>query len=173
MKTPTMEKIKTHWLQNPNKNYLGHQDLPNGEDIIVTIKSANWEEVKDPTRWTKDLKRVIHFLEQWVKPLICNETNAEMIMKVTWTKFMEDAVWRKIQLYVSQTKMMKQYVDCLRVREQIIEDNFSNKQALESLKKCETLEELQKAYLSLSHKEKADKEVINLKDNLKNTLWKK
>ena len=35
-----MENIeKTHWLQNPNKNYLGHQDLPNGKPVVLTIKT--------------------------------------------------------------------------------------------------------------------------------------
>ena len=42
----TKENIKTHWLYSPNKNYLGHQDLPNGEDVVLTIASANWETVK-------------------------------------------------------------------------------------------------------------------------------
>jgi hypothetical protein len=42
----TDDKTKTHWLQTPNKNYLGHWDLPNGKDIIVTISSAGWEDLK-------------------------------------------------------------------------------------------------------------------------------
>lgn len=166
-----MEQKKTHWLQNPNKNYLGHQDLPNGDDIIVTIKSAHWEDVKDPTKWTTESKRVVRF-EEKVKPFICNETNAEMIMKVTWAKFMEDSSWKKIQFYVSQTKVKKEMVDCLRVREFAPEDNFSNKEAIDKLNACKTLDELQKVFLSLSHKEKWDKEVLTLKDNLKIELWK-
>jgi len=161
---------KTHWLQNPNKNYLGHPDLPNWEDLILTIKSWHWEEVKNPTLWTKEMKRVIRFKED-VKPFICNETNAETIMKATNAKYIEDSVWKKIQMYVSQTKMMKQLVDCIRIRETAPKSNISNKKALIALKTCKTLDDLQKTFLWLTHEEKADKEVISLKDNLKTTLW--
>jgi len=166
-----MENNKTHWLQNPNKNYLGHPDLPNWEDLILTIKSWHWEEVKDPTRWSKEMKRIIRF-EEYVKPFICNETNAAVIMKVTGVRFMEDSVWKKIQMYLSQTKFMKQMVDCIRIRETAPRTMISNKKALTSLKICKTLEELQKTFLLLTHEEKADQEVISLKNNLKITLWK-
>lgn len=161
---------KTHWLQNPNKNFLWHQDMPNGDDMILTIKSGQWEEVKDPTKWTKDMKRVVRF-EENIKPFICNETNAEAIMKLTWVKFMEDSLWKQIQLGVSQTRVKKEMVDCIRVRESIENIVIDNKKAIKSLNDCETLDELQNTFLSLSHKEKADIEVITLKDNLKTKLW--
>jgi hypothetical protein len=82
-------QIKTHWLQSPNKNYLGHQDLPNGDDITVTIKSAQWEVVENMKLHTKEEKRVVRFMED-IKPFICNETNSATIVKVTGCNFMED-----------------------------------------------------------------------------------
>jgi hypothetical protein len=109
---------KTHWLQTPNKKYLGHQDLPSGKDIVVTIISAKWEEVKDPTKGTTDNKRVVRFEEKDIKPFICNQTNAGSIIQATGSKFMEDTVGKKIQFYVAQTKVKKVYVDCLRIREE-------------------------------------------------------
>jgi hypothetical protein len=115
----TNEKTeKTHWLQNPNKNYLGHWDLPNGKDVILTIRSAAWEEVKNPIINTSEAKRVIRFVEEadWLKPFICNEINANSILKSTGEKFMEDCVGKKIRLGVGQTKVKKEEVDCLRVR---------------------------------------------------------
>ena len=54
-----MENTKTHWLQSPNKNYLGHWDLPEKEDLILTIESAKWEEVKNPIINVSESKRVI------------------------------------------------------------------------------------------------------------------
>lgn len=111
------DKTKTHWLQTPNKNYLGHWDLPNGKDIIVTITSAGWEEVKNPIINTSEAKRVIRFKEKGVKPFICNEGNSQSIIRSTGQKFMEDSVGFKIKLYVSQVKVKGQTVDCLRVRE--------------------------------------------------------
>ena len=113
-----MTNEKTHWMQNPNKNYLGHWDLPNGEDVILTIAKASWEEVKNPITGSSAEKRIIRFAEdyQWLKPFICNETNAKMICKVTAENFMEDTVGKKIKLFVSATRVMKEEVDCIRVR---------------------------------------------------------
>ena len=108
---------KTHWLQNPNKNYLGHWDLPEGRDIILTIKAAQWEEVKNPIINTSEAKRVIRFEEKNVKPFICNETNAQSILRSTKCSYMEDCQGMKIKLYLSQVSVKGQKVDCLRVKE--------------------------------------------------------
>jgi len=108
---------KTHWLQNPNKNYLGHWDLPSGCPVILTIVSAQWEEVKNPIINKSEAKRVIRFKEvdKWVKPMICNQINAQMILKSTTEKYMEDCAGKKIKIAVSQTRVKGEEVDCLRV----------------------------------------------------------
>jgi hypothetical protein len=108
---------KTHWLQNPNKNYLGHWDLPSGKDVILTIASAAWEEVKNPITNTKDAKRVIRFVEKldWIKPFICNQVNAQTILKSINEKYMEDCAGKRIKISISQTRVKGEEVDCLRV----------------------------------------------------------
>lgn len=108
---------KTHWLQNPNKNYLGHWDLPNGDDVVLTIDSAKWEDVKDPTRGTTEKKRVIRFKED-VKPMICNQTNAQSIITATGVRYMEDTAGKQIRLCVENIldRRTKESVDCIRVR---------------------------------------------------------
>lgn len=108
---------KTHWLQSPNKNYLGHWDLPETNDLVLTIKSAQWEEVKNPITNKTEAKRVIRF-EENVKPLICNQTNAQAIINSTKIKYMEDSQGCKIQLYIGQhlDRRTKENVDCIRVR---------------------------------------------------------
>lgn len=113
-----MSSNKTHWLQNPNKNYLGHWDLPNGKDLVLTIKSAAWEEVENPISRTKEAKRVIRWQEEGFKPLICNQTNAQSIIKSTGVSFMEDAVGCRIQLFVGEykDKQTKEMIDCVRIR---------------------------------------------------------
>lgn len=120
--------MKIHWLQNPNKNYLGHQDLPNGQDVILTIKSVAWEAVKNPILNTSSEKRVIRFVEndKWIKPFICNETNAKMIMKVTSSKFVDDSFNKKIKIGISKTRVKKEEVDCLRVKDINSEDLTQN-----------------------------------------------
>lgn len=110
---------KTHWLHNPNKIFLGHQDLPAGNDVILTIASANWEVVENPKLNTKEEERIIRFVENypWLKPFVCNVTNAKMIIKVTGDKFIEDSIGKKLKIGISQTKIMGETVDCLRVRD--------------------------------------------------------
>jgi hypothetical protein len=123
---------KIHWKMSPNTNYLGHQDLIDGKDVILEIARAGYEFVENPKITIKDEngkskptveeKRVIHFVETpknklWLKPWICNETNAEMIMKATNTKFMKDSIGKKIQIGISTVKVKSEQVDCLRVRE--------------------------------------------------------
>ena len=112
-----MTKEKTHWLQNPNKNYLGHQDLPNGKDVILTIDTAEWEAVENPRTKKSDDKRVVKFQERysWLKPFIINETNAANILKSTGEKYMEDCTDKRINITISQTPLMGEVVDCLRV----------------------------------------------------------
>jgi len=109
-----MTETKTHWLQTPNKNYMGHWDLPNGKPVILTIKSAQWEEVKNPIINTSEAKRVVRFSEDY-KPFICNETNAQAILISTACKFMEDSISKKIKLFASTVKVKGEVVDCLRV----------------------------------------------------------
>ena len=121
---------KMHWKMNPNKNYLGSQDLLDGKDIILTIASVKWEIITNPRKSEEnnntfqastEEKRVIRFVETpenkvWLKPWIVNETNAERIMKVTNTKFMEDAIGKKIQIGIEEVKVKKELMDGLRVR---------------------------------------------------------
>lgn len=137
---------KTHWLQNPNKNYLGHWDLPNGEDVILTIDSAAWEKVKNPITTSSEAKRVIRFKESadWIKPFICNEINAQSILKSTGQKFMEDCQNFKIKLGVGRTKIKGEEIDCLRVR--IVAQNLlaSDKITQEEAKNLEILLEAAK-----------------------------
>ena len=134
-----MENIeKTHWLQNPNKNYLGHQDLPNGKPVVLTIKTAQWEGIENPRTKSKEDKRVVRFTEnyKWIKPLIINETNACSILKTTGVKYMEDSVNYKLKLYIAQTKVMGEMVDCIRISEEPQESlipKILNKEQLELL----------------------------------------
>lgn len=108
---------KTHWLQNPNKNYLGHWDLPESGELTVTIESAQWEEVVNPIVNTKEAKRVVRFQEK-IKPMICNQTNAQAIVNSTGVRFMEDSKGSKIVLFIATItdKRTKEVIDCIRIK---------------------------------------------------------
>lgn len=162
---------KTHWLKNPNKNYLGHWDLPNN-DLILTIKSAGWEDVKDPTRNTTELKRVVHF-DGNIKPLICNETNAQAIYKSTGIRYLEDSNGARIALFIGEAHDRKNKITVEAVRVRPIPvlppktvDDFPEQKAM--LLKCKTQNELQDAFLSL---DRIKRTVFNgMKDELKKVL---
>ena len=113
-----MKDDKTHWMQSPNKNYLGHWDLPATGELVVTIDSAQWEAVKNPITNKTESKRVIRFVEKDVKPMICNQTNAQAIVRSSGVKFMEDSKGVVICLYIDSIKdrMTKEDVDCIRIR---------------------------------------------------------
>jgi len=108
---------KIHWLQNPNKNYLGHQDLPNGENQTLTLESGNWEAVKNPKLNTITEKRVLRFREKdkWVKPFICNETNAFDICKFLQIGYIKDSIGAKITFTIRKVKVGKMTVNALRI----------------------------------------------------------
>jgi hypothetical protein len=119
-----MTKIneKTHWLQSPNKNYLGHWDLPESGEMVLTIDTAKWEEVENPVLRKDDpkkfeSKRVVRFKED-VKPMICNQTNAQSILNSSGVKFMEDSGGVTICVYVGKhfDRVNKEEVDCIRVK---------------------------------------------------------
>ena len=97
-----MTQEKHHWKASPNKNYLGEWDLPEKEELILTVKSAEWETVEDPTKRKDDpekysSKKVIRWTEGY-KPLICNEENSDRIIKSTGKSYMEDTVGCKLAL---------------------------------------------------------------------------
>ncbi len=105
----------THWLQSPNKNYFGHWDLPQGKDLILTIKEVAMEDVKNPV--TKEVKRckVVSFEEDF-KPFICNQTNAKAIMKSVGDSDPEKSIGKKIKLSMGKTSVGGEEVDCIRVK---------------------------------------------------------
>lgn len=108
---------KTHWLQSPNKNYIGHWDLPENGDLVLTIESAQWEGVTDPISKKVESCRVVKFKEKY-KPLICNQTNAQSILKSTGVRFMEDSIGCKIRLFEDTVRnhKTKEDVSCIRIR---------------------------------------------------------
>lgn len=149
-----MEKTKTHWLQSPNKNYLGHWDLPEKGDLVLTIASAKWEEVKNPIINKSEAKRVIRF-EEKVKPFICNQTNSNSIIKATGCKYMEDSNGQKISLYISNImdRRTKEDIDCIRIRSNVVKvkpelkpDSVDFGNVVKAMKEGYTIEDVKKKF---------------------------
>lgn len=97
-----------------DKSFLGAWDVPEGEDLVLTIDHAEQNEVQN--KQGKDVKLTIHFIED-KKPMILNKTNSESISKTVGSKKVEDWKGKAISIYVAQVNAFGGTTDALRVRE--------------------------------------------------------
>lgn len=111
---------QTHWKSMTNPNYLGVYSLPDGRDIILTIKSVGQELVMGADG-SKEQCVVMHFHEP-VKPFICNKTNLKQITKLLKTPYVEQWAGHKIQIGSEKVKAFGDVVDALRVRSKLPQD---------------------------------------------------
>ncbi len=108
---------QTHWKSMTNPNYLGVYSLPEGRDIILTIKSVGQELVMGADG-SKEECVVMHFYEP-AKPFICNKTNLKQITKLLKTPYVEQWYGHKIQIGNEKVKAFGDVVDALRVRSKL------------------------------------------------------
>lgn len=67
-------------LRQVLKPYLGHWDVPEGSDLVLTIDRIYEEEIKN--QHGTELKPVMYFQEPNTKPMIINKTNNDSITRV-------------------------------------------------------------------------------------------
>ena len=108
---------QTHWKSMTNPNYLGVYSLPEGRDIVLTIKSVGQELVM-VADGSKEQCVVMHFQEP-MKPFICNKTNLKQITKLLKTPYVEQWSGHKIQIGSEKVKAFGDVVDALRVRNKL------------------------------------------------------
>ena len=83
-----------------DKKYLHHYDLPQGEDLIVTIADIKNELLENKLKGTSEVKLVLYFAED-VKPLALNKKiNPTSISKALGTPNTSNWIGGKIALYV-------------------------------------------------------------------------
>jgi hypothetical protein len=162
-----MKKTAITW--NPDKNYLGNWDIPEDEDLILTIQSAKWEEVKNPQAKSKEVKRVVTFKEDF-KPMICNETNAKSIEKVSGKKYLEDLEGIKISLFSAKVKAFGEIHDALRIRDFAPKITVDPQKAIAKLRTCNTVDELRNVFTALAKEEQGHTAIITVKNELKEVL---
>jgi len=85
-------------LRQVLKPYLGHWDVPEDGDLILTIDEIYEEEIKN--QHGTEIKPVIYFKEPDAKPMIVNKVNNDMITKVLGKRTKSNS-WsgKKIALY--------------------------------------------------------------------------
>lgn len=79
------------------KPYLGHWDVPEDGDLILTIDELRQEDVKN--QHGTETKPVLHFMEPNTKPMILNITNVKAIAKALGNGRAKYWHGKKIALY--------------------------------------------------------------------------
>lgn len=166
--TKDRKEAKTHWKKNFNYEYLGAYSLPEGKEMIVTIKETKKEMVMGQ-KGKKEECFVCYFTDS-DKPMVLNRTNCKIIEKLFNTPFVEEWKGQKIQLYATQVNAFGDMTEALRVRDFKPQIKPDNTEALELIKSSKTLEELRNNYTSLPKTLQGDSEVLKLKDSMKNLL---
>lgn len=90
------ERLTGDYRRDLDKAYLGHWDIPSGEDLILTIDHMEKQDIKSQ-RGT-ERKTVIVFVED-VKPFILNVINRKSIAKALDSPRYEDWEGKRIALY--------------------------------------------------------------------------
>ena len=98
-----------------DKNYLGSWDVPDGEDLVLTIDHVEQNDVKNERG--SERKLTIHFAERGDKPMILNTTNAKRIGKVAGSNKVENWENLRIAIYTEKVTAFGGTTDALRIRE--------------------------------------------------------
>ena len=159
---------KTHWKREFNYDYMGSYSLPDGKDVILTIKETRKEKVTGTAGKKEDC--FVCYFQESDKPMILNRTNCKTIEKIYKSPFIEDWPGLRIQLGIDTVSAFGESVEALRIRNvkpaPAIQIDYTAQH--EALKACKTLTELQKIYTGFTADQKAA--TINTKDTLKTQL---
>lgn len=108
------ERLTGDFRKFMDKNFLGSWDVPDGEDLILTIDHVAVDEVQN--QQGKEKKMTLHFKERGYKPMVCNITNGTTIGDIYHSKKVEDWEGKKIAIYVAQVNGFGKLTDALRIR---------------------------------------------------------
>ena len=156
----------THWKKLHNPDYIGAYAIEPNTEPIVTIKSAGVESVTGASGKKEDCM-VVHFVERWAKPLICNVTNSKTITKVTGSPYIEEWSGKKIQIYVASINAFGEEVEAIRIRPKApkiekptLDSSHKQYDAIKAkLSANETTIEIVKQHFSVS--EQVEEELLN------------
>ena len=106
-------KLTGDYRKYMDKNFLGSWDIPEGEDLILTISNVEQDDVKNERG--SERKLTIHFAEDY-KPLIMNATNCDRITKAYGSPKVEDWVGKRIALTTEKVPAFGSVKDAVRIR---------------------------------------------------------
>jgi len=158
---------KTHWKNNFDYQYLGGYSI-DGDDLELTIVEVKNEDVEGQ-KGQKESCMVIYF-EEVDKGMICNKTNAKMIQSLYGSPYLEDWVGKKIILGTEPVTAFGETTDALRIRAYKPKVQIDPTKAIAKIKGALDISDLQTIWKSLSKDEQNNKEIINIKNTMKNEL---
>ena len=108
-----MAELRGDYRKFMDKNYLGSWDVPDGEDLILTIDRAARDDVKNERGSEKKL--TLHFVEDY-KPMILNATNSKAISEAVGSTKVEDWSGKRVAIYTTKVTAFGGTTDALRIR---------------------------------------------------------
>ena len=108
-----MAELTGDYRKFMDKNYLGSWDVPNGEDLVLTIDKAARDDVKNERGSEKKL--TLHFVEDY-KPMILNATNSKAISEAVGSTKVEDWSGKRVAIYTTKVTAFGGTTDALRIR---------------------------------------------------------
>lgn len=167
-----MSNEKNHWREAFKSDYLSFLDIPEGQDIVVTIKELKLEHVKGKKKGENFCN--IAYFEEDIKPMILNVTNSKTVMKLSGSgsDFIQDWAGTKVQIYFrSSVKFGSETVGGLRIRDFAPKDKTIDvSESIKVINSCKTLEELKTLYMSLPTEHSSHRDVKAAKDTMKGVL---
>lgn len=109
-----MAELKGDYRKFMDKNYLGSWDVPDGEDLVLTVDHAARDDVKNERGSEKKL--TLHFVEDY-KPMILNSTNSKAISAAYGSTKVEDWAGKRISIYTAKVTAFGGTTDALRIRD--------------------------------------------------------
>ena len=108
-----MAELRGDYRKFMDKNYLGAWDVPDGEDLVLTIDKAARDDVKNERGSEKKL--TLHFIEDY-KPMILNATNSKAISEAYGSTKVEDWAGKRVAIYTTKVTAFGGTTDALRIR---------------------------------------------------------
>lgn len=108
-----MAELKGDYRKFMDKNYLGAWDVPDGEDLILTVDHVARDDVKNERGSEKKL--TLHFVEDY-KPMILNATNSKNISQAYGSTKVEDWAGKRIAIHTEKVTAFGGTTDALRIR---------------------------------------------------------
>ena len=108
------ERLKGDFRKFMDKSYLGSWDVPEDEDLVLTIDHVERNEVKNERGSEKKL--VIHWADRGYKPMILNTVNSKAIASAYGSNKVEDWEGKRIAIHAERVTAFGGTTDALRIR---------------------------------------------------------